>query len=167
MEGEKKIEGSIDPVNIEGTKKILYQLMNCICKIKIKDIFATGFFCKFSYKNKVIRVFMTNYHVLNENDLKENKKLHLSLNDEKETIIIDKEIKRKTYFNKDYDITLIELIDEDRIKDYLELDDNLFQDYSEIIYKNKSIYVLHYQNGKNANVSYGLLYTYSNTIIVI
>ena len=40
MEGEKKIEGSIDPVNIEGTKKILYQLMNCIRKIKIKDIFA-------------------------------------------------------------------------------------------------------------------------------
>ena len=158
MEGEKKIEGSINPVNIKDTKKILDQMMNCICKIKIKDIFATGFFCKFSYKNKVIRVFMTNYHVLNENDLKENKKLHLSLNDEKETIIIDKEIKRKTYFNKDYDITLIELIDEDRIKDYLELDDNLFQDYSEIIYKNKSIYVLHYQNGKNANVSYGLLY---------
>ena len=91
----------------------------------------------------------------------------MSLNDEKETIIIDKEIKRKTYFNKDYDITLMELIDEDRIKDYLELDDNLFQDYSEIIYKNKSIYVLHYQNGKNANVSYGLLYKYSNTIIVI
>ena len=132
--------------------------MNCICKIKIKDIFATGFFCKFSYKNKVIRVFMTKYHVLNENDLKENKKLHLSLNDEKETIIIDKEIKRKTYFNKDYDITLIELKEEDKIKDYLELDNNLFPDNSEIINKIKSIYVLHYQNGKNAGVSYGLLH---------
>ena len=53
---------------------------------------------------------------------------------------------------------MIELKDEDNIKDYLELDDNLFQDNSEIIYKNKSIYLLHYQNEKNACVSYGLLH---------
>ena len=120
MEEEKKAEGSIDPVNIEGTKKILAQLMNCICKIKIKGVNATGFFCIFSYKKKVIKVFMTNYNVLNEIDLKENKKINLSLNDEKERIIIDLSIERKTYFNKDYDITLIELKDEDKIKDYLE-----------------------------------------------
>ena len=81
----------------------------------------------------------------------------MSLNDEKETKTIDLTIERKTYFNKEYDITMIELKDEDRIKDYLELDDNLFQDYSEIIYKNKSIYVLHYQNGKNANISFILI----------
>ena len=34
MEEEKKTESSIDPVNIEGTKKILNQMMNCICKIQ-------------------------------------------------------------------------------------------------------------------------------------
>ena len=44
MEDKKKTEGSIDPVNIEGTKKILDQLMNCICKIQIKGTYATGFF---------------------------------------------------------------------------------------------------------------------------
>ena len=44
MEDKKKTEGSIDPVNIEGTKKILAQLMNCICKIKMKGEFGTGFF---------------------------------------------------------------------------------------------------------------------------
>ena len=60
--------------------------------------------------------------------------------------------------HKDYDITLIELKDEDKIKDYLELDDNLLQDNSQLIYKNKSIYILHYKNGKNACVSYGLLH---------
>ena len=58
MEDKKKIEGSIDPVNIEGTKKILDQLMNCICKIQIKGIYATGFFCKFSHKKQAIKVFM-------------------------------------------------------------------------------------------------------------
>ena len=100
---------------------------------------------------------MTNYHVLNEKDLKENNKLNLSLNDEKKTITINLSIERKTYFNKDYDITLIELKEEDEIKNYLELDDNLFKDNSEIIYKDKSIYVLQYPNGQNACVSYGLL----------
>ena len=103
MEDKKKIEGSIDPVNIKGTKKILAQLMNCICKIQIKGTYTTGFFCKFSYKNQSIKVFMTNYNALNEKDMKENKKLNLSLNDEKEIKTIDLSIERKTYFNKDYD----------------------------------------------------------------
>ena len=61
MEGKKKTEGSIVPVNIEGTKKRLDQMMNCICKIQIKGANATGFFCKFSHKNKAIKVFMTSY----------------------------------------------------------------------------------------------------------
>ena len=144
MEDKKKTEGSIAPVNIEGTKKILDQLMNCICKIQIKGTYATGFFCKFSYKKQSIKVFMTNYNALNEKNMKENKKLNLSLNDEKETKTIDLSIERKTYFNKDYDITLIELKDEDKIKDYLELDDNLFQDNSEIkfIKINQFIYLI-------------------------
>ena len=159
MNDEKKIEGSIDPVNIECTKKILDQMMNCIFKIKINGVYATGFFCKFSHKNQAIKVFITSYQVLNENNFIENKKLDLSFNDEKETIIIDLSIERKTYFNKDYDITIIELKDEDKIKNYLELDDNLFHDNAEIIYKNKTIYTLHYQNEKNACVSYGLLHT--------
>ena len=132
MEDKKKTEGSINPVNIEGTKKILEQLMNCICKIKIKGAYATGFFCKIPYKKQEIKVFMTSYHFFNENVMKENQELNLSLNDEKETKSIDLSIGRITYFNKDYDITLIELKDEDKIKDYLELDDNLFQDNSEL-----------------------------------
>ena len=163
MEGKKKIESSIDPVNIEGTTKILAQLMNCICKIQIKGTYATGFFCKFSYKKQTIKVFMTDYNALNEKNMKENKKLNLSLNDEKETKTIDLSIERKTYFNKEYDT--IELKDEDKIKDYLELDDNLFQDNSEKIYKNQSIYLLNYQNDKNACVSYGLLYIIISLII--
>ena len=50
MEEEKKIVGSIDPVNIEGTKKILDQLMNCICKIKMKENLEQDFSAKFQIK---------------------------------------------------------------------------------------------------------------------
>jgi len=157
MEEVNKLKDSIEPVGIEGTKKILDQLMSCICKIKIKERFGTGFFCKINFRNEIIKVLMTNYHILNENDMKENKALNLILNNDKETITIDLKIKREIYFNEDYDITLIELNEKDKIKEYLELDDNLFQENGDIIYKNKSIYILHYQNGKEAKVSYGLL----------
>ena len=49
---EIKNQSSIDPVDITGTKTILNQLMNCICKIKIKGKFGTGFFVKFLLEKK-------------------------------------------------------------------------------------------------------------------
>ena len=52
---------------------------------------------------------------------------------------------------------MIEIKEEDKIKYFLELDDNLFQDKAEEKYKDKSIYILHYPIGKEAKVSYGLL----------
>ena len=128
MEDENKVVGSSEPVNIERTIKILDQLMNCICKIKMKGGFGTGFFCKIPDKNEILKVLMTNYHVLNEKSLEENEKLNLRLNDENQIVKLDLEIERKTYFNEDYDLTLIELKEEDKIKNYLELDDNLFQE---------------------------------------
>ena len=158
MKEEKKIVDAVDPVSIEGTKNILNQLTNCICKIKIKGEYGTGFFCKIPFKNEAIKVLMTNHHVLNKENLKGNKKINLLVNDEKKVIKLDLKIERNIYFNEDYDITIIELNDKDKIKDYLELDDNLLQDDAEIIYIDKSIYALQYPNGKNACVSYGLLY---------
>ena len=157
MEKENKIKDSIEPINIEGTKKILEQLMNCICKINIKGRLGTGFFCKIPFRKNKLKVFMSNYNILNEEDYKENKKLNLLLYDEKEIITIDLGIERETYFNKEYNITIIELKEEDNIKNYLELDDDLLQDNIEINYINKSIYILHYLNEKNSNVSYGLI----------
>ena len=38
------------PVSLEGTKKILFQMENCICKINLKnDGIGTGFFCKIPF----------------------------------------------------------------------------------------------------------------------
>ena len=126
----EKANDSIEPVNIEGTKRILDQMMNCICRIKMKERLGTGFFCKIHFRKEIINVLMTNYYLLNEKDLKDIKKLNLSLYDEKDILTIDLEHERETYFNKDYDVALIELRKEDNIKYYLELDDNLFQDNS-------------------------------------
>ena len=157
MKKEKKIRNSPEPVNIAGTKAILEQMINCICKIKIREASGTGFFCKIPLgKNESLNVLMTNYHILDEKYYEDNKEIHLLLNDEKEAFAIDLLTERKTYFNKEYDIAIIELKEEDGIKNFLELDDNLFKEKEKVFYEGKSIYVLQYPYGRNACVSYGL-----------
>jgi len=156
MEDEKMIKNSVDPVNLSGTKTILNQMTNCICKIKVNSNFGTGFFCKIPYENKNINVLMTNYHIIDDNYYQQNKEIYLFLNDEKELKIIKLNRSRKTYFNKDYDIAMIELLENDNINNYLELDDNLFKDGIKAYYKDISIYILHYPFGKQASVSYGI-----------
>ena len=149
------IKNSVDPVNIQSTEKILNQMKNCVCKIKIGKINATGFFCKVPFINMIF--LMTNFHVINEEYTKKNKEIHILLNDEKEAKRIDLTIKREKYFNEAYDIALIELKEKDKIKDYLELDDNIFKDDEQLYFEQKSIYILHYLYGNDICVSYGLL----------
>ena len=158
MNQEKKLKNSVEPVSISGTETILNQMKYYICKIKINAIYGTGFFCKIPFGNNITKNFlMTNYHVLNEKYYNENNKINLLINDEDITKIIDLRMNRITYFNEKYDITLIELNENDNINNFLELDDKLFKDNHEIIYENKSLYILQYPQGKNAAVSYGLL----------
>ena len=54
MEKVNHLKDSIEPVNIEGTKRILDQMMNCICRIKIKERLGTGFFCKIHFRKEII-----------------------------------------------------------------------------------------------------------------
>ena len=158
MKKEIKIKGSVDAINIPSTKKILNQMINCICKIKINEANGTGFFCKVSLsENNDINFLMTNYHVIDEKYLKENKEINILLNDDNEAKKIDLNIKRMIYYNEEYDTTIIELKEEDNIKEHLELDDNILKDNENIFYEKKSIYILHYPNGEDACVSYGIL----------
>ena len=158
MEKEKKIKDAPDPVNIQKTKKILDQMINCICKIKIKGANGTGFLCQIPSINNITGNYLiTNYHIIDETYYKENKEINILLNDDQEIRTIDLGIKRETYFNKDYDIAIIELNTIDKINNYLELDDNLFIEKEKIFYQDKSIYILQYPNGNKAGVSYGLL----------
>ena len=128
MEDEKKIKGTPDYISISGTETILNQMKNSICKIKINQTNGTGFFCKIPYENNTMNVLMTNYHILNEKYYNQNEELDLFINDDTDVRIINLKIKRITYFNEVFDLTLIELKEGDNINNYLELDDNLFKD---------------------------------------
>ena len=159
---EKKINNLPNPISISGTKKILTQMMNCICKIKLKGKTGTGFFVQIPYENNIIiNALMTNYHIIDEIIYKENKELNLLLNDEKQAKIIDLTKKREKYFNEEYDIAIIELKESDNINNFIELDDNLFKDESKTFYENEPIYILQHPNN-NVLVSYGLLIELNN-----
>ena len=83
IQQEKLIEDQPIPVSIEGTKKILFQMENCICKIYLEDgKKGTGFFCKMPIFNNLLPVLITNNHVLNEKDIENNKIIQLSINNE-------------------------------------------------------------------------------------
>jgi NIMA (never in mitosis gene a)-related kinase len=99
---------------------------------------------------------MTCYNIIDEKYLKENKELNISLNNDNEKIKIDLGIERENfYFNKEYNTTFIEIKDKDNIKNYLELDENIFNENE--YYENKSIYLLQYLYKKEIHVSYGYI----------
>ena len=152
-------ENYIDPLDIEGTNEILKQMQTSICKICAeKTIFATGFFCNIIHEKIKIPVLMTNNHVINEEYIKKNKKIILMINNGKfnRKIEIDKD--RLYYSSLKYDTTIIELFPEkDNIKYFLDLEDNIINDYSDYEYRNISIYLMHYPKDKKLSVSYGIL----------
>ena len=156
MEQNKK--NIIKPVNIEGTKKILEQMTNCICKVKNNQIIGTGFFCKIPYNNNIqIYALITSYQIINEFYLNQYNYINLLINDYNQAKIINLDPSRNVYFNKMYNTTIIELKEYDNINNYLELDDNLFSNNIKSLFESESIYILQYLNGGKAIVSYGLL----------
>ena len=160
---EKLIEEQPEPVDIEGTKLILSQMKNCICRI-IKDNGekGTGFFATIPFSNNtnnLLNVLITNNHILDENDIENDKTINLIMYKEERAIEkkikIDNSRKKITILNKDegIDITIIEVKpNKDEINNFLEIDDKII----ELQCIRKSIYVLHHKREKRV-VSYGLM----------
>ena len=139
------------PVTIGKTEIILKQMKNSICKIENKNGDGTGFLCKILNK----KILITNNHVINEEIIKNNNIIKIKLNDNK----IKKDIKIKDYYTSmKYDTTIIEIEIEDEDVNYLEIDDDIFDENLNIY--NKSIYIIHYPkygDEQKAAVSYGIL----------
>ena len=153
----------IKPVSIEGTMMIYQQMTNCICKVKNNQKIGTGFFCKIPYQNNnKINVLITSYQILNEDYLKYNNQITLLLGDYNQQKIIFLNPGRNIYYNKEYNTTIIELNANDYINNFIELDDNLFRNDLKTLYKNESIYTLHYLNGGKAFASFGILNQLNN-----
>ena len=162
---ENLIKDQPIPVSIEGTRKI-YQMENCICKIHKKNgTIGTGFFCEIPFNNNLLKVLITNNHVLNKNEIENNKIIEITIiNKDKQEklkkIIIDNSRKKYTNPNPKIDVTIIEIKpNKDGINNFMEIDKEdlkLDKEILEVNYRRKSVYILHYPKGK-LSVSYGLI----------
>ena len=159
---EKEFSGYPSPITYGCTKKIIEQMDKDICKFEIGDIRGTGFLVQMPYNNKILKLFITNNHIINEDIL---------YNSNQSMLIRTKKGKnykkinlnnRKKYTNKECDITIIEIKEEDKISHCLELDDsiiyylnnNINNDTFGYDHNDKTIYALQYPE-RELLVSYG------------
>ena len=149
---EKKFDGS--PSMKNASIEYLLNLQNkCCCKIKINELgeMATGFLCKIPFPDykKLLPVLITNNHVLEEEHILINKEIKFSLKDNKFPYTITIDDLRLTYTNRDYDSTMIQIRDSDKLdtNTFLDVDDNMYQGNPFNYYKKIKIYLLHYPGG--------------------
>ena len=112
-------------LELDTYKAILYQMENCICKIKIENNETIGFFCVLPLKKMFLRVLITNNLIINEETLIK-KELLIEFPNEKEIKKIALK-NRKKYTNKEYNTTIIEIKEEDKKNKFLELDEDLVE----------------------------------------
>ena len=167
---EGKVEGHGSPVKKDEILK-LFHLEKSMCKIKSKTnsnkkITGSGFFCKLN--NFPIKyALFTNNHVLDESNIEIGKKITFEYLQHKKNLLfnssdkyIKKEIKiiekRRVYTRKELDYTCIELFESDGIKDFFEIDPDLFK-YDNNSLKNKDIFILQFPSGEDLSFSYGTI----------
>ena len=146
-------------ISEECTRKILNQMENSIYLIKGKEKeLNLGFFCHIKYNNKDIPVLITSYQIINERYLSNNDKINIINNKE----IIEINFGKAKYLNKELDLSVIEIKENELIK-FLEIDNNLYEkEISEFCNIKDTIYILHYNNKKEKSVSYGVINNFNN-----
>ena len=141
----------------------LGQIKNNICKIISSDgKKGTGFFCQISFpqSSASIKVLITNNHVLSDKELSPEKTIQLKLYNE-ESVNLSIGDSRKIYADKLFDITIIEIKNEDNLNigdQLLKIDEQVIDDNAirNNIFIDKSVYLCDFSN-KEIICSVGLV----------
>ena len=165
-------KGMISPIDLEKFEYILNQQKKYCCKIYSKnENIGTGFFCKIILPNSlsILPVLMTCNHVLDEDDIKIAQSINFSLDNEKHKYTIRLDNKRLVYTNSNMDFTIIQLRKSDNldIDSFLSIDEEIIKEKSNDNLNELSIYLLHYQNGERAKISFGTIIGFSEDKIDI
>ena len=141
----------------------LHKTCKSICKILYKNKVGTGFFIKLYKEEKELLCLMTNEHVIAKEMIELKEVVNINYNYEEKWIkIILDENKRFILYDKDMDVTIIEIKEEDKIKYKYFLIPNI----NIIDYINKDIYIVQYPEGKKLSYSEGkIIDTYNNELI--
>ena len=110
---------------------------NIINKEILEQHKGTGFFCIIDFdKDKKMHYLITNNHLIDDNYIKENKWINITLNDDSEGKVIIIDENREFHCYEEYDTTIIEILPEiDGITDFLKLDEELCDEQIENYYK--------------------------------
>ena len=165
------IDNHPKPIGKKQLKVICEQMDKSVVKIKNGEINGTGFICLIPYPDEIHRlpVLITCNHVLDIDDINKKKEIILFI-DNREIPLKIKE-KRKIYTsNKDeYDLTIIEIKENDYLynNDFLEIDNDIYNNDLNDIYKEKSAYIIHYPKGGECEYSLDTIFKIdiANTLI--
>ena len=169
-EKEATLEGHCEPLS-KNEISFLFNKEEAMCKIQINKVIdnkpetikGSGFFLKINddeipFHNCLI----TNNHVINEKDIKMKKDIKLfGKNLEKSLTLSDE---RKIFTNKDLDYTCIEILKEDNIKKYFNIDPDIIENSIEI-YEKQDVFMLQFPDGKDLSFSNGKILSASDNIL--
>ena len=160
IQNEIGVDGVIK-IDINDFPTIMKQSQKSLCRIKLNDKkTGTGYFCLIPFPKKItlFQVLMTNNHVLGENDIANGKNINFTINNDEKNINILIDNSRLVYTNSKYDITIIEIKENeiDGIK-FLGIHDQLYTDKPSNTFKGISVYIIQYPSGKKAQYSCGKL----------
>ena len=80
-----------------------------------ETIYGSGFFCKIKYFYKIIKVLLTNNHILNYDSIQKGNKIKFVYQESNKIIEIND--KRFCKTSPTYDFTCIEILNEDKIEE--------------------------------------------------
>ena len=140
------MEKYLKPVSKQSTQRILEQ-MNSISFVITKDTYQICFFTKIKCKNLHIPVMITNYQTINY--IANNNYFNIYINNKINKV----ELGKYKYFNKEYDLAVIQIKENDKIN-FFELDNNIYGKEIENYYAKESIYIINYNNKNDISVAY-------------
>jgi V8-like Glu-specific endopeptidase len=143
IELDKKTEEFLLKKSTAATCKIISESENG------NPLYGTGFFCNIPSLGKVL---FTNNHVLNKNSIKEGETIiYLYKNELKQFEIKN----RKCFTNVELDYTCIEILDEDKIEDFFEIENENSNNPKE--YNGEDIALPQYPKGGPLKINAGCL----------
>ena len=158
---EKELANQPKAIPLEDMITLVDLTKTHVCKITCKDgTHGTGFFCYIPIGwGNILPTLLTNNHVLNINDIQPGETIKFSINNDYKEFNFLLDNTRKIYTNEYFDVTIIEIKEDDNIdeKSFFDLDKQIFQEDSVNIFRNKQIYLLHYPKGIKMEISPGLI----------
>ena len=141
----------------------LHEVCKSICKIMYKNQFGTGFLIKLYKDEKELYCLMTNEHVITKDIIDSNEIIDVNYYFEKKWIKIKLDnTKRFIKYDLVMDITIIEIIPDDKIKEKYFLLPNI----NKVNHINEDIYIVQFPEGKNLSYSEGKIKNINNFEII-